>query len=314
MHAQDQLIKLMEQHNIPCVIIKGAAAMIAYPHPTMRSAGDIDFLVKRKDYDKAAIILENNGYHQELKKDPNHHHYNYEKNGVIFELHKRLGIINDSDNDLISLFECGIDNRFWATIGDYTFPILPNHLNGLVLLLHINQHLRSGIGLRQIIDWMMYINNNNFETILPLISMTDMEKLAKTITVMCQKYLGLPNIIEDSNDYPYDELMEYIITKGNLGGKTGTEGRITSASLIITNPILFFSKLQQQGLYNWNATKHYKILRPFAWLYQLGITTRFLITQRITPRRFKKAFKEGNKDRDLINKLGLKTNRTVGDH
>lgn len=118
MHAQDQLINLMEQHNIPCVIIKGAAAMMYYPHPSMRAAGDIDFLVKREDYDKAAGILENNGYQLEQEKNPEKHHYGYEKNGISFELHKRLGIIKDTDEKLLSLFEKGITNREWHTIWD----------------------------------------------------------------------------------------------------------------------------------------------------------------------------------------------------
>lgn len=37
MHAQDQLIRLLEKGGIPCVILKGAAAAMAYPHPTLRS-------------------------------------------------------------------------------------------------------------------------------------------------------------------------------------------------------------------------------------------------------------------------------------
>ena len=54
MVAQDQLIRLMEADQIECVIIKGAAAAMAYPHPSFRTAGDVDFLVKRADYEKAA--------------------------------------------------------------------------------------------------------------------------------------------------------------------------------------------------------------------------------------------------------------------
>ena len=38
--------------------------------------------------------------------------------------------------------------------------MLPEVENGLVLIAHIGQHLRSGLGLRQIIDWMMYAKAN----------------------------------------------------------------------------------------------------------------------------------------------------------
>ena len=58
MHAQDQLLGLLEDNGIPCVILKGAAAAMAYPHPSLRSMGDVDFLVKRADFEKAAVLLD----------------------------------------------------------------------------------------------------------------------------------------------------------------------------------------------------------------------------------------------------------------
>lgn len=37
-------------------------------------------------------------------------------------------------------------------------PVLPPLENGLVLLAHVNQHLGSGLGLRQILDWQMFVD------------------------------------------------------------------------------------------------------------------------------------------------------------
>lgn len=95
MHGQDQLIHLLDSHNIPCVIIKGAAAAMAYPHPTLRSMGDVDVLVKRVDFEKAAELMEANGYSLEHEKNEDHHHYGYTKDKLSFELHWRLGIVED---------------------------------------------------------------------------------------------------------------------------------------------------------------------------------------------------------------------------
>ena len=312
MHAQTQLINLMEQHNIPCVIIKGAAAMMAYPNPSLRAVGDIDFLVRRSDYDKSATVLETNGYCLVSEKDPKFHHYEYEKNGITFELHKRIGIIEESDEQLLSRFEKGIDNREWNTIGNFSFPTLPVDLNGLVLLLHINQHLRVGIGLRHIVDWMMFIyKNNNYDSIIPIIRFTGMEKLANTVTVMCQKYLGLPIMINDSEDYPYEELFDYIITKGNLGKKAGTEGKITSFSIFAANPILFFQKLQRSGLRSWGAAKKHAVLRPFAWLYRICCFIKYLFSIKITPNKLIKTHTDGKAQLDLIYRLGLTEDNTI---
>ena len=43
-------------------------------------------------------------------------------------------------------------------LDDFLIPVLPSLQNGLVLMLHIVKHLKSGLGLRQIIDWMMYVD------------------------------------------------------------------------------------------------------------------------------------------------------------
>lgn len=312
MHAQTQLINLMEQHNIPCVIIKGAAAMMAYPQPALRAVGDIDFLVKRSDYDKAAEILENNSYIPIPNQKTNKHHIEYEKNGISYELHNRLGIISDTDEQLLSIFENGINNRVWHTIGNAEFPALPDDLNGLVLLFHINQHLRTGLGHRQILDWMMYIHKNkNLNDIMPMIRATGMERLALTVTIMCQKYWGLPSTIEETGDYPCDDLMEYIITNGNFGNKKGEEEKIATVSLDTSNPVRLFSRLQRGGLCRWDAAKKHTILRPFAWIYQIGFIIRTLITNKISPRTFIKSQQTGLDQLHLIHQLGLDADRNI---
>ena len=83
------------------------------------------------------------------------YHYSYVKGKIRIELHRRLGSVDETDNELITLFDRGIDDRRWKDIDGYKFPVLSDPLNGLVLIFHINHHLRSGLGLRQIIDWMM---------------------------------------------------------------------------------------------------------------------------------------------------------------
>ncbi len=214
MHEQQLLLELLDKHPIPCVVIKGSAAAMVYPHPSLRAVGDIDILVKRADYDRAASLLDSNGYSLLHDKDPESHHYGYSKEGVSIELHKRLAIIDEDDVELMPVFEKGIENRIWHKVENISFPTLPDGLNGLVLLFHIYQHLRSGLGLRHIIDWMMYLNKyDNWNELLPVLRKTGMDKLALTITVMCQKYLGLKMIVEESEEYPCDELMDYIMEK-----------------------------------------------------------------------------------------------------
>lgn len=314
MHGQDQLLQLFDTHNIPCVIIKGAAAAMAYPHPTLRSMGDVDVLVKRVDLIRAAEVMESNGYSLEHEKNEEHHHYGYKKDKLSFELHWRLGIVEDEK--LLTVFEDGIDNRNYHTIGSYRFPTLPPLLNGLSLLFHINQHLRSGLGLRQIIDWMMYVNalqDDQWTELRTLLKSVDMERLALTTTAMCHNYLGLREMkgCETVDPGLCDSLMTHIMEKGNFGCKSGETGKIASVFLDLTNPLRAFHRLQAGGLCRWNAAKKYPILRPFAWFYQIGFITRELIRNRIGAKDMIKQRGRGLEQRKLIEDLGLRVDRTI---
>lgn len=288
---------------------------MAYPNPYLRAAGDIDFLVRRCDYEKTAVLLEKNGFKLSHEKHPGQHHYGYRYRAVTFELHCRLGSIKQSDDTLISLFEEGIMNSDRIEIGSFSFPVLPEDLNGLSLLFHINQHLRSGLGLRQIIDWMMFVDRLPADVwdnqVLPMLRQTGMEKLALTVTAMCQQYLGLRKIVEESDSYPSQELMDYILEKGNFGKKSGEEGKIASVSMLITSPARFGKRLQKGGMLRWKAAKKHHILRPFAWIYQIGFITTELLKNHVSPHQFFENNRKGVSQRDLIEKLGLKIDREI---
>lgn len=315
MYGQSQLLELLDKNNIPCVILKGASAAMAYPNPSLRSMGDVDFLVSRANFEKTAELLEANGYQLIDDKDSSDHHYGYSKDKVVFELHYKLGIVRDSDEQLLSLFETGIENREIRQTEGFSFPVLPEDLNGLVLLFHINQHLRDGLGLRQIIDWMMYIDKLSDDTwqnkLLPLLRKTGLQRLALTVTAMCQKYLGLRTIVENEENFPCDALMRYIMEKGNFGRKAGIEGKTASFGLSVTDGKRFFKRLQDGGMLRWKAAKEHKLLRPFAWIYQSFHIIGVLIKSKISPRKIVELRKQGMEERALIESMGLKIDRYI---
>ena len=313
LHAQDQLISLLESNGICCVIIKGAAAAMYYPHPTLRSMGDVDFLVKRCDLERAAKLLEENGYSLVHDKEQEKHHYGYKKDKISFELHWRIPLISEDDEKRMAFFEEGIDHREWHEIEGYKFPVLPTLLNGLVLIFHINQHLRSGLGLRQIIDWMMYVHKltaEEWEELIPLLKQNGVDKLARTVTVLCQRHLGLPQIIDDDASLPVDELLAYVLEKGNFGHKLPT----VEASIDFytnTGAVMFFNHLQAGGLSRWKAAQKHKILRPFAWIYQSFRIVGVLVKNKKTPAAVLKQAQHGADQRQLIEALGLKMDRMI---
>ena len=315
MYVQNRLILLLESHDVPSVIIKGAAAAVYYPHPTLRSMGDIDLLVRRRDLEKAAKVLEENGYKLILEKDHADHHYNYVKDGVSIELHKRLPVVDDGDEELLALFENGIGDRVWKCTEGCRFPVLPEELNGLVLIFHINQHLREGLGLRQIIDWMLYVRQlslDRWDELRSVLKRMGMEKLALTVNAMCGKYLGMDMLSPETDDaLPVEELMGYILEKGNFGRKAGVEGKEAAFALSSTEKGGFFRRLQAGGLSRWEAAKKHRALRPFAWLYQMIRILRILIQNKFTLQQVLAQREKAKEQRKLILALGLQMDRTI---
>lgn len=278
MQEQQALYQLFRSAGIPFVILKGATADCYYPQPSYRCMGDIDLLVKPRDFDKAYQLMLDNGYI--LFDDKNSRHIELSKNKVLFELHRCFAIFNNPEHTklLDDWIYAAIDQAKEAAIETFTFPMLPRLENGLVLLGHISQHLDMGLGLRQIVDWMMFVDkelddelwNSKFKQCTQAL---DLYTLAITVTRMCQIYLGLREDItwcEDADPSLCEELMEYILEHGNFGRKLAKHSNtvIVTVNMAKNIPALF-QKLQQRGCLNWKALERYPWLKPFAWFYQI---------------------------------------------
>ena len=59
--AHASLHRLLTEHDIPYVILKGCASARYYPEPELRTMGDVDFLVDTKDLERCSEILQKSG-------------------------------------------------------------------------------------------------------------------------------------------------------------------------------------------------------------------------------------------------------------
>lgn len=268
-HVQDELRLLLDKSSIPFVVIKGNASAINYSNPTLRIMGDIDILVPQDLYDLTKKILISSGY---VEVRDNGRHSVLKKDDYIFEVHHHFS----HEIDIEELVVNGLENRVVESIDGHEFPMLPKLANGLVLLEHFRRHLQAAVGLRQIIDWMMFVYrevddefwNNEFQ---PILHERGMEKLAVTLTRMCQLYLGLPDDIswcKSADEYLCKLILDSAISTGNFGKKNGTGTIIESVGYRIKSNGLF-AQLQHAGEYNWEAYKSHRYLKPFCWVYQL---------------------------------------------
>lgn len=296
---QNTLVRLFRDNNIPLVILKGTAAAIYYPNPILRTFGDIDFYICKEFLERARYLLEQNEYTFELK---NERHYEYTKHGIEFELHTRFSC--DYYNDIDPILLLGMNNSIDYKIINYSFPGLPAKENGIVLLGHIMQHLNdSGIGLRQIVDWMMFVHkeldDSAWEKSFKQLAIdAGLDELAITVTYMCKKWLGLPDEITWCNladEKVADNLIIRVLDDGNFGQDRAP---YESVKKLIQNEGIF-KYLQRAGMENWALAQSHKLLRPFAWLYQLCRFTHKGVVGLIKGKKVFKKDKQKNVDKVL---------------
>ncbi len=193
--------------------------------------GDIDFWVPQNRFEDAKVALATAEYNE---GSFNGRHIDYRKNGFTFELHHHFS----SDIDVEDYIANGLINRDFNIIDSHEFPMLPKLENGLVLLVHIRQHIVGGLGLRQIVDWMMfahtYLSDEYWnKTFKHVANEKGLEDLASVTTRACQIYLGLTDSITWCNNADGDTcqlLMQCILTSGNFGRKNGTGNSIEAVS------------------------------------------------------------------------------------
>lgn len=316
MYAQQKLFELLKSNGIQAVILKGSSAAMSYPKPELRCMGDIDIIVCPKDFEKAFYCLLNNGYSTQELPDTYKRHVGFEtKNHIQIELHHHFSISNNNKQNkkLDDLIYNGIAKRETKTVLGYTFYMLPQLENGIVLLSHINQHLESGLGLRQIIDWMCYVEkylddsmwNNEFAAIAETIGM---KKLAIITTAMCKKYLGLHKEItwcNNINENICDQLMEYILKHGNFGNKNRNELSTIHIIRWFRNPIKGLIIAQKKGLESWKLLSKYNWLKPFAWFYQIYSWIISGISKGVNLRFVVKRFEIEKSETELLKELGV---------
>jgi len=229
--VQNDLLKHLEQENIPAVIIKGASAAVYYPDPDWRVMGDVDVLVKPEDRRRTVEVLLKNGYTMNASGMTDRHTEIYSQ-GVEIEIHDRfVNFRDEAEAGRFSHMICQkIEKRHYISIHDMSIPVLPDKENGLVLLQHMRHHLAGGVGLRHVLDWMMYIKcwlntPDKAEELLETAEEFGLRELAMTATRLCVDYLGLRKEealwCMKAGHKMSDIMMDDIFDRGNFGRKVG---------------------------------------------------------------------------------------------
>ena len=292
--------------TVPYIILKGSAAAKYYPHPEYRAMGDIDIMTRREDYETSCDELLSAGYREKISKEIDRHR-EFEKNNIDIENHYFFASLNDLQEAEY------LDNLIVNNIGEG--HELPDMVNGLVLLEHINQHLENGLGLRQILDWMMFVDqclsDDKWPEFEPLSVKIGLKNLAIVVTRMCEIYLGLPERkwCSEANESLCSQLMDYVLDSGNFGNKRyDDKNKSTSEDFFSSalTPKAAISYLQKRGLANWEAAQKHRFLQPFAWIYQVFRYLKRGIDQQNAPQKLRDEYKTAKQRVELFDALGVK--------
>ena len=229
-------------------------------------------------------------------------HRTFLKDGITVEVHSYFSIFNEIDRSRY------LDDLIIRNITPS--HTLPDHVNGMVLLEHINQHMEEGIGLRQIIDWMLFVNrclpDSGWKQFKVMAEKTGLLKLACVTTRMCEIYLGLPERqwCSGTDEKLCEAFMEYVLSCGNFG--TGREfNGFRSEKLIsyMRTPKATFALLQKYGMYNWKVLQRYPFLKPCAWIYQSGKYIKQTLSRRVPLKQLRSEIKTARERNILFDAL-----------
>ena len=319
LHGQKQLVNLLEQAGIPMVILKGTAAAMHYPEPFLREMGDVDFLVPRDMFDDTARLMEANGYkpfhelQDQLNGPGRSKHIEFGKDGIEYELHHHF---SERGIDIESTLINGLGQVATAEIGGLSFPVLPAMENGLLLLAHAAFHLSSSeLGLRQVIDWMMFVlrelDDEKWDACFcEMAERAGLRKLAVALTRLCRDQLGLPGKYrwcEEADEQVVVDLLKLIFERGNFGRKVPIHYNLENITAKAkAGGVFTYLKYISGRVWNGQSVqRNCTVLRPFVFIKEFGVL--FIGRVRASKGNLIKDLRSGNELSKLYKALGLNT-------
>ena len=286
-NAHKYLHELMTANGIPYCILKGVASARCYPDALLRSMGDVDFYVPSEYVDKAREVCVFDGL--EIVEADHSFHLGMKKGKMSFELHfAPIGVPNDEMRPIFL--------EYWSDICEKSYPfsdeltecvVSSDFHHGFILLTHLRTHLvTSGVGLRHVCDWAVFVNSFTNEEFVALfeqkLKRVGLWKLAQALSLAAVDHLGMTHKTWMGDDHDMaDALMEDVLLGGNFARRDSNRGfeRVFMPSSNDPNVnrsriVNVFGTLNKSVRKHWPVASRIPLLYPFGWVY---VSLRFLI-------------------------------------
>ena len=276
-----QIVELLNEQNIDYYLLKGVGLSSMYPKEEIRSFGDIDiYIPKKEDLEKAQKIFTDRECEVEHTFSDCHTVYIYKGKGTVCQVEVHWKLTSDFNNGTI---DEKLEEIYTLADGtNYTLVhpmmtevrILPTTINILYLLSHMLKHfMSSGFGMKLFCDWSVFWNQHgeqvDTEQFLDWIEELHLENFLYAVTGVCIKYLGLSKEkcpwMEGlkKNERLIEDLLEDVMIGGEHGKYDSTRMLITSRKPSLKTYCL---ELHRQMKRRFKKGRDYVILWPILWI------------------------------------------------
>lgn len=270
-HLHFEVHELLTSQSIEYTFLKGFASARYYPDPLLRTMGDVDFIVHKKDIEKVDSLLRENGFVKIENAEKHDYHWAYKKGNDSVELHWSVPGLPDNDEVVGKYIEGIIEDHCLVDLENGAVYVPSDFHHGLVLLLHTISHMTgSGVGLRHICDWLVFQNSMTEDEFVALFR-TPLKKMglwtfAQVLTQIGVMYFECParEWSKAADGIVCTAFLEDVFCGGNFGIKDDT--RKSQAKLIQNqrNKKVVKGHLWKNGLVSINE----KTKRDFPFLWK----------------------------------------------
>lgn len=159
-----RVVMLMDHAGIQSVLLKGQGVARNYPMPELRQCGDIDLYVGVENYSKACSLIDTIASEKMPENGDSDKHYEAKVGEIVVEIHEYSEINPSAYYDAI--YQKYSDEGLSTDLRVLDFSGVSvntpsDTFNAFYIFNHLWQHfLTSGVGLRQFIDWMLFIHKH----------------------------------------------------------------------------------------------------------------------------------------------------------
>ncbi len=265
-----ELKALLSQAQIRFVLFKGAVLRNLFPVAESRSMGDTDLLIDKENRDKVKELLTANGF---ACKNSNGPVWDYEKNGVLFEIHTSVINGRAGAGNVSEYFENAVER---AVFNGYE-GVFPDEYHFEYLIAHIAHHFCFyGAGIKLVLDLAAVLKKCNIDLDRAVSDLSEclLSDFAKAILSVCFKWYGVGRDFGKSTQ----KTEEFLACHGAFGNsqrstaavleRRALEENASSGKIISKIRLLFpsYEKMKEIPYIKFIEGRPY--LTPLAWGYR----------------------------------------------